>query len=192
MKQLVAATSIVFFLFLALYDVATSALLSLGGFLVVLLWELKAGRITVALTRKARAQELLRSVTAEYHSLKSTHPDLTEHQRLANTWLRRYQPASWFGRSYSLPAGTTVAELRVHDPERLRHVAFTETMPFALFDPPNSIRGLAYYLLYRELPGEVHGWAEEYQASLRPAMESLHLLGYHNRRKRVEKVSMRA
>jgi len=86
--------------------------------------------------KKAPAENLMKSLEQTYSDLRKGHPDRDEHWFLANTWLRRY--------------GST-EEAKQKGPELMKFIAYKDTHQFSILEPPRSIRGLALFLVYKEL-----------------------------------------
>jgi len=90
--------------------------------------------------KRAPAESLIRSLEKTYSSLRKRHPDQDEHWLLANTWLEKY--------------GST-EESKQKGPDLTRFIAYKDTITFSVLEPPNSIRGLALFLVYKELGEEL-------------------------------------
>jgi len=85
---------------------------------------------------KAPAEDLIRCLEERYLDLRKKYPERDEHWFLANTWLERY--------------GST-KEARQKGPELMEFIAYKDTHSFSILEPPISIRGLALFLVYKEL-----------------------------------------
>jgi len=108
--------------------------------------------------KKASPESLIDSAEQTYFDLREKNPDRDEHWFLANTWLRRY--------------GST-EEAKQKGPELLKFIAYKETHLFSVLEPPESIRGLALFLVYKEL-GEWQAmyYADEFSQIMEPIMRS--------------------
>jgi len=51
-------------------------------------------------------------------------------------------------------------------------IAYQDTFNFSILDPPKSIRALALFIVYKELPKEVVKYALEYSEIMEPFVES--------------------
>lgn len=100
-------------------------------------------------------EDLIKSLEETYSNLKSNNPDKDEHWFLANAWLARY--GNW-----------KVAKQR--GVKLTKYNAYTDTFQYSVLDPPKSIRGLALFLVYKEL-GEKEAEAEAEEFS--QIMESI-------------------
>ncbi|GEM_PF-4969033 len=87
-----------------------------------------------------------------YFELKNKNPDKDEHWRLANTWLVKY--GNW---EVSKQKG----------PKLTRYIAYTTTFQWSLLDFPDSIRGLALFLAYKERGDKESGDEKETEESAR-------------------------
>lgn len=108
--------------------------------------------------KKAPAENLIKSLEQTYLNLRKEHPDRDEHWFLANTWLRRY--------------GST-DETKQKGPELMRFIAYKETHQFSILEPPESIRGLAFFLVYKE-SGEQQAmyYSSEFSQIMEPIIRS--------------------
>ena len=88
------------------------------------------------LDKKAAAENLIKSLEQTYFDLRKQHPDQDEHWFLANTWLERYGSGE---------------EAKEKGAEWARFTAYKDTCEFSILEPPESIRGLALSLVYKEL-----------------------------------------
>lgn len=86
--------------------------------------------------KKSPGDNLIQSLEYIYYDLRTEYPDREEHWYLANTWLKIY--------------GST-KEAKQKGPELVKFIAYKDTHQFSILEPPNSIRGLALFLIYKEL-----------------------------------------
>ncbi len=108
--------------------------------------------------RKEPAQSLIQSLERTYYELAKNHPDRDEHWVLANTWLGRY--------------GST-RQAKDKGPEWAKFVAYKDSHQFSILKPPRSIRGLALFLVYKELGEEpALDYAIEFSRIMEPIMRS--------------------
>lgn len=108
--------------------------------------------------KKAPAENLVKSLEQIYFDIRKDHPDRDEHWLLAHTWLKRY--------------GST-EEAKQKGSELMNFIAYKETYQFSILESPKSIRGLALFLVYKEL-GEQHAiyYNSEFSLILEPIMKS--------------------
>ena len=107
------------------------------------------------LNQEATAENLIKSLELIYFDLRENHPDRDEHWFLANTWLNRY---------------SSTEEAQQRGAEWAKFVAYRDTHRFAILEPPESIRGLALSLVYKEL-GEKQ--AEDHEKEFLQIMEQI-------------------
>jgi hypothetical protein len=172
MRKLTTATLLSFLFFLFFVGFWKALILSSISFAVVLIWEIKAGRITIALTKRVKAKKTLNSVIVDYYLLKMTNPAMDEHWYLANTWIRRYQLRSRADRVYRLLPNATIADIRARDPMHLQTFAYIESHQFSVLSSPQSIGAFADYILYKEMPDQAELYASEYAQLMQPVLES--------------------
>jgi hypothetical protein len=86
--------------------------------------------------KKTPAENLIKNLEQTYFNLKKEHPDRDEHWLLANTWLKRY---------------SSTKEAKQKGPKKMKFIAYKDTHLFSILNPPESIRGLALFLVYKEL-----------------------------------------
>lgn len=102
--------------------------------------------------------ELIALLETTYHQLQESNPDRDEHWLLANTWLTRYSSSK-----QAKQKGTSWAKF----------VAYKDTLQYSVLETPNSIRGLALFLIYKELGEEqVIPYATEFSQLVGAVMES--------------------
>ena len=112
----------------------------------------------LAQEEKALAENLIKSLEQTYFDLRKRHPDRDEHWLLANTWLKRYGSAK---------------EARQKGSELMKFIAYKDTHLFSILEPPKSIRGLALFLVYKELGQQqaIH-YSSEYSQIMEPIIKS--------------------
>lgn len=96
-----------------------------------------------------------------YDKVKEERPDEDEHFYLATTWLRRYFSD---GRAYQ--QGDKLSE------KELGKMSWTETMQFSVLDPPDSLRALSLYMVYKECPREYLKYIQEYNKLMGPVTKA--------------------
>ena len=107
---------------------------------------------------KPSAENLIKSVEQTYSGLRRKHPEQDEHWFLANTWLERYGNSD---------------EAREKGPEWARFTAYRDTCEFSILEPPESIRVLALYSIFRELGEEqARHYESEFFQIMVPIMRS--------------------
>lgn len=107
------------------------------------------------LDKEGHAENLVKSLEQIYFDLRENHPDQDEHWFLANTWLKRY--------------GST-GEAKQKGAAWAKFVAYRDTHQFSILEPPESIRGLALSLVYKELGEEQ---ASRYESEFFQIMEPI-------------------
>jgi len=107
--------------------------------------------------KKAPSENLIKSLEDTYYGLRKKHPGRDEHWYLANTWLGRY--------------GSTKQSIQ-KGPKLTQFIAYKDTHLYSILEPPKSIRGLALFLVYKEL-GEQQAlhYASEFNLILEPVMK---------------------
>jgi len=107
--------------------------------------------------KKAPSENLIKSLEDTYYGLRKKHPGRDEHWYLANTWLGRY--------------GST-KQSRQKGPKLTQFIAYKDTHLYSILEPPKSMRGLALFLVYKEL-GEQQAlhYASEFNLILEPVMK---------------------
>ena len=105
-----------------------------------------------------QSEELIALLETTYHKLRESNPDRDEHWLLANTWLTRYSSSK-----QAKKKGTSWA----------KYVAYGDTLLYSVLETPKSIRGLALFLVYKELGEEqVIPYSTEYSQLMGAVMES--------------------
>lgn len=107
---------------------------------------------------KTRPEKIIESVEKTYSALRRDHPDRDEHWLLANTWLERY--------------GAT-REAKRKGPEVMRFIAYNETHQFSILEPPESMRALALFVVYKELGAAAEPYAPEFGRMAEPAWRAM-------------------
>jgi len=108
--------------------------------------------------KKTPAEELVKSVEQTYSDLRQKNPDRDEHWLLANTCLERYGSGE---------------EAREKGAQWTRFTAYKDTCEFAILEPPQSIRALALFLVFKELGDEpAKQYESEFFRLMEPVMKS--------------------
>lgn len=103
------------------------------------------------------------SITRQiYDKVKEERPDEDEHFYLATTWYRKH-----FEDKRPYRQGDPLLE------GELDRLSWTETMQFAILDPPDSIRVLSLYMVYKECPREYLKYVQEYNELMEPVTTAL-------------------
>lgn len=106
------------------------------------------------------AQNIIKANEDAYNYCRSNNPGKNEHDYLAMTYATRRK------------AGVLVGNDSINE-EQISILSYTETHQFAVLSPPNSIRALALYILYKERPdliSEKH--REEFSKLMEPIFTS--------------------
>lgn len=96
-----------------------------------------------------------------YDKVRMERPDEDEHFYLATTWLRRF-----FSDKRAYRHGNKLSD------KELGNMSWTETMQFAILDPPGSIRALSLYMVYKECPREYLKYIKEFNKLMEPVAET--------------------
>ncbi|MEE9584673.1 MAG: hypothetical protein V3W51_04250 [Candidatus Brocadiales bacterium] len=107
------------------------------------------------------AEKILSISQQVYDKVKMDRPDEDEHFYLATAWLRRFFRDK---RPYLL--GDRLSD------EELDRLSWTETMQFSILDPPDSMRALGLYMIYKECPREYLKYVREYNKLMEPVTEA--------------------
>jgi hypothetical protein len=99
----------------------------------------------------AVAKKLLSLTSEIYEKVRSERPDEDEHFYLATTWLRRF-----FSGKKAYQYGERLSD------EELGNLSWTETIDFSILTPPNSLRAMSLYMVYKECPKEYLKHVKEY------------------------------
>ena len=86
------------------------------------------------------AEQLIQLIENAYYELKLYNPDKDEHWLLANTWFSRYSKTK---------------EAKKRGKELMNFIAYKDTLNYSVLLSPESIRGLALFLVYKELGEEM-------------------------------------
>jgi hypothetical protein len=111
-------------------------------------------------SNKALAEDIVKANEKTYWKVREERPGEDEHFYLATTLLRRFEARKKLGQDLGL----------LNDKENLNLVTNSETMSFSVLDPPKSIRALALYIVYKEVPSEAYRYEEEYNRIMEPVM----------------------
>lgn len=106
---------------------------------------------------KVRAEKMIESLEKTYFGLRRDHPDRDEHWLLANTWLKRY--------------GST-REAKRKGRQLMRFISYKDTHQFSILDPPESIRALALFLVYKELAAAAEPYGGEFMKIMEPVFRA--------------------
>lgn len=85
------------------------------------------------------AKNIIKANEDTYYYCRANNPGLNEHDYLAMTYAARRK------------AGVLVGNDSITE-EQISILSYTETHQFAVLKPPDSIRALALYILYKEKP----------------------------------------
>lgn len=107
--------------------------------------------------KKIPSENLIESLENTYYGLRKKHSRRDEHWYLANTWLSRY--------------GST-KQSKQKGPKLTQFIAYKDTYQFSILESPISIRGLALFLIYKEL-GEEQAlyYNSEFNLIMEPVMK---------------------
>jgi hypothetical protein len=112
-------------------------------------------------SNKALAEDIIKANEKTYWKVREERPGEDEHFYLATTLLRRFEARKKLGQDLGL----------LNDKENLNLVTNSETMSFSVLDPPKSIRALALYIVYKEVPSEAYRYEEECNRIMEPVMK---------------------
>ena len=120
---------------------------------------------------KALAEDTIRANERTYWKVREERPGEDEHFYLATTLLRRFEARKMLGQD----PYAHMKQKYVISPEQEKEMSgminYSETRLFSVLDPPDSIRALALYVVYQELPREAHRYEEEYNRIMGPVMK---------------------
>lgn len=103
-------------------------------------------------------ETLIAKLETTYSQLRENNPDRDEHWLLANTWLTRYASSK---------------QAKERDTAWTKFVAYKDTLQYSVLETPKSIRGLALFLIYKELGEEqVIPYATEFSQLMDAVMKS--------------------
>ncbi len=105
-------------------------------------------------------ENIIKANEDSYYNLRKKFPGKNEHDYLAMTYAARRK------------AGAVVRNDSITE-EQIELLAYTETQLFAVLKPPNSIRALALYILYKERPDLLtDSYSNEYTNLVEPILKS--------------------
>lgn len=115
------------------------------------------GRFLKALVNpEAMEDELIALTERGYREAQRLYPGADPHVFLAQVWI-----------------GRMVAEGKDPKDEMLQTMAYSETMQFACIAPPNNVRALALYFIYKQRPYTIQNYPKfslEFQRLMAPVM----------------------
>jgi len=128
----------------------------------------------VSFGNKSLAQDIIKANEKTYRRVRKERPGEDEHFYLATTLLRRFlTKLEVTGKT--LPSleklNLEQEEKQQAEKHQLNNIAWNETRLFSVLDPPDSIRALALYVVYKEVPSEAHRYEEEYNRIMEPVMK---------------------
>lgn len=125
-------------------------------------------------SNKALAEDIIKANERTYWKVRKERLSEEEHFYLATTLLRRFLTKLEVTER-TLPS---LEKLKLEHEEKqrvekhqLNTIAWNETRLFSVLDPPDSIRALALYIVYKEAPSEAHRYEEEYNRIMGPVMK---------------------
>lgn len=110
-----------------------------------------------AFIQKELTDKILSVCKQVYHIVRQECPDEDEHFYLATTWFRKH-----FRDKRPYRQGEELSEAE------LGEVSWTETMQFAILEPPDSIRAMSLYIVHKECPREYLKYVNEYNRLMKP------------------------
>jgi len=128
-------------------------------------------------SNKALAEDIIWANETTYWKVRQELPNEDEHFYLATTLYRRFTARIEYTGKDPLNnpelepfyASLGSNKLSSEAKETSRSIfSYTETRLFSVLDPPNSIRALALYVVYKELPSEAHRYAKEFNRIMEP------------------------
>ena len=122
-------------------------------------------------SNKALAEEIIKANEKTYWKVRDERPSEEEHFYLASTLLRRFEARKQLGQNILANMKQKYGFSSEDEKEMLSMIAFTETRLFSVLDPPDSIRALALYIVYKEIPSEAQHYEEEYNKIMEPIMK---------------------
>ena len=105
----------------------------------------------------SEAEEVIKSIEDHYLKLKETKPGMDEHSCLASIWLQRYK---------------STQEAKKKGLGAMNFIAYKDTHQFSILDSPKSVRALALFIVFKELPKEAEKYASEFSRIMEPVVES--------------------
>jgi hypothetical protein len=112
-------------------------------------------------SNKALAEDIIKAMEKTYWRVKKEKPGEDEHFYLASTLLRRFEVRKKLGQDLGL----------LNHKESLNLIVFNETMTFSILDPPESIRALSLYIVYKEVPSEAYRYEDEFNKIMEPVLK---------------------
>jgi hypothetical protein len=106
--------------------------------------------------KSSPSESLISSLEGIYLDLIEKNIERDEHWLLANAWLKRYGSSK---------------QSKQKGAEWAKFAAYKDTLHFSILEPPQSIRGLALFLIYKELGDEqAFFYAHEFLKIVEPIM----------------------
>lgn len=108
---------------------------------------------------EAMGDEIISVQERVYREAQRRYPGADPHMLLAQVWLSRM-----------------AAHGKTPMDETLQTVAFSETMQFSCVAPPNNVRALALYFIYKERPDIIQNYpkfAQEFERLMAPVMAAI-------------------
>ena len=121
-------------------------------------------------SNKALAEDIIKANEKTYWIVRSERPGEDEHFYLDTTLLRRFAARKQLGQDFISSVKQEYGLSPKDEKEMLNMIAAAETRLFSVLDPPDSIRALALYIVYKEVPSEAHRYEEEYNRIMEPIM----------------------
>ncbi len=106
-----------------------------------------------------------------YWKVRGERPGEDEHFYLDTTLLRRFEARKQLGQNLLYSVTQKYGLSLKDEKEMLNMITAAETRLFSVLEPPDSIRALALYIVYKEVPSEAHRYEEEYNKIMGPIME---------------------
>jgi hypothetical protein len=122
-------------------------------------------------SNKALAEDILKANEKTYWKGRSERPGEDEHFYLSTTLLRRLEARKQLGQDFLSSAKQRFGLSPKDEKEMLNIIIAAETRLFSVLDPPDSIRALALYIVYKEVPSEAHRYEEEYNRIMGPIVK---------------------
>jgi hypothetical protein len=120
---------------------------------------------------KALAEDIIKANEETYWKVRSERPGEDEHFYLGTTLLRRFEARKRLGQNFLSGVAQEYGLSPKDGKEMLNMITAAETRLFSVLDPPDSIRALALYVVYKEVPSEAHRYEEEYNKIVGPIMK---------------------
>ena len=122
-------------------------------------------------SNKALAEDIIKANEKTYWKARSERPGEDEHFYLDTTLLRRFEATKQLGQDFLSGAKQKYGHSPEDEKEMLNMITAAETRLFSVLDPPDSIRALALYIVYKEVPLEAHRYEEEYNKIMGPILK---------------------